>query len=156
MSKKTLSILLLILGIISIIFGFGTAENGKTLYTIFYLAIGIALIIWSSRTMKTYKENAFQGNNNKEKETKICKYCKSEIQIDAKVCPNCRKTLNFSIGRVAIGLVIGFAILYFVFVANNDAPVKVREFVCNIGLRDDYPYCYYVNTDKLDEILNNY
>ena len=26
-----------------------------------------------------------------EKETKVCKYCKSEIPKKAKVCPNCRK-----------------------------------------------------------------
>lgn len=24
-------------------------------------------------------------------ETKLCKYCKSEIPYDAKVCPHCRK-----------------------------------------------------------------
>ena len=27
----------------------------------------------------------------KEKKTKVCKYCKSEIDAKAKICPNCRK-----------------------------------------------------------------
>lgn len=86
--------------------------------------------------------------------TKICKYCKTEIKSDATICPHCRKTLNFSFGRVLIGVFIGLIILYFVFVANNDAPLEVRKVVCGLGLRDDYPYCYYVDTDKLNEILN--
>ena len=30
-------------------------------------------------------------NMSEEKETKVCKYCKSEIPKKAKVCPNCRK-----------------------------------------------------------------
>ncbi len=44
-------------------------------------------------------------------ETKICKYCKTEIPKDAKVCPNCRKKqkgkLGIVIAVVVILLVIG-------------------------------------------------
>lgn len=102
------------------------------------------------------KDDSNYGNNKIEinETTKTCKYCKTEIRADATVCPNCRKTQNFSFGRVLLGVTIGLIILYFVFVANNDAPLEVRKVVCGLGLRDDYPYCYYVDTDKLNEILN--
>lgn len=97
---------------------------------------------------------------NKKKQFKTCKYCMSEIDIDATVCPKCRKTLEFSPLRVLIGLFIGsiilIAIFYFGFVANNDAPLGVRKVVCELGIRNDYPYCYYVDTDKLNDLLDNY
>lgn len=44
-------------------------------------------------------------------ETKICKYCKTEIPKDAKICPNCRKKqkgkLGIIIAAVVILLIIG-------------------------------------------------
>lgn len=160
MNKKTISAIVLISGILSIILGF---NHGTFLGGLYFISIGIVSLIWASRLSKQYqKEENFKNNNDNEYDnkdestTKLCKYCKSEIPIDAKVCPNCRKTQNFSIGRVFIGLIIGSIILYFIFVANNDAPLSVRKFVCGIGLRDDYPYCYYIDTDKLNEILDKY
>lgn len=46
---------------------------------------------------------------------KLCKYCKEEIDINAKVCPHCRRTLNFSIGRVLLVvliIILGFIVLF--------------------------------------------
>lgn len=45
------------------------------------------------------------------KETKICKYCKSEVPKDAKICPHCRKRLAMGmVGKVIAGF-FGFVIL---------------------------------------------
>lgn len=43
-------------------------------------------------------------------ETKLCKYCKSEIAKDAKVCPNCRKKQGGVLKWVGIALVAFFVI----------------------------------------------
>lgn len=39
-------------------------------------------------------------------QTKICKYCKSEIAADAKICPNCRKKQGGKLKWIIIALVI--------------------------------------------------
>lgn len=44
-------------------------------------------------------------------EVKQCKYCRSTINKKAKVCPVCKRTLNFSIGRVLLVVVIVIGIL---------------------------------------------
>lgn len=154
MNNKTKTIFILISGIFLLILGFKSMSN-FTFLAIIELIIGILLILKSAKLSKIEET---ENNNNINKETKECKYCKSSININAKICPNCRKTLDFSFSRVMIGLLIGSILLivvfYFGFVNNNDAPVKVRKVVCELGFRDDYPYCYYVDTDKLNEILN--
>ncbi len=51
----------------------------------------------------------------KKEGTKICKHCKSEIPVDAKVCPNCRKKQGMKIWQiiliaiVVIGMISAFA-----------------------------------------------
>ena len=153
MNKKTISIILLISGILAIIYGF----DQKTFWGgMLFITIGIVSIVWASKMSKQHKEENWQNYDGEGNKIKQCRYCKSEIPLETKVCSHCRKTQNFSIGRVFIGLVIGLGILYLVFVANNDAPLSVRKVVCGIGLRDDYPYCYYIDTDKLNEILDKY
>lgn len=151
MNIKTKTIIFLFLGIFLLIIGFKSIIN-FTAFAIVELISGILLILKSAKLSKIDETK----NNNEE--TKECKYCKSSINVNAKICPNCRKTLDFSFGRVMIGLLIGFIVLiivfYLGFVNNNDAPVEVRRIVCELGLRSDYPYCYYVDTDKLNEILN--
>lgn len=79
---------------------------------------------------------------------KKCKYCKSEMANEAKVCPTCRKdqrVTNNPLWLIPIGLVICF-IVFLVF--SSKAPLKVREFFCGIGLRSGYPYCYYYSWEK--------
>jgi hypothetical protein len=39
-------------------------------------------------------------------ETKICKYCKTEIPKDAKICPNCRKKQKGKIGIIIAVIVV--------------------------------------------------
>lgn len=44
---------------------------------------------------------------------KKCKYCQSEIDEKATICPNCRKTQNISIARIIGGVIIGLFIFMF-------------------------------------------
>ena len=44
---------------------------------------------------------------------KKCKYCQSEIDENATVCPICRRVLNISIARILGGVIIGFFVLLF-------------------------------------------
>lgn len=49
---------------------------------------------------------------NEEKEgTKLCKYCKSEIPADAKICPNCRKKQGKSGCLIAVIAVVVILVL---------------------------------------------
>ena len=42
----------------------------------------------------------------KETKTKICKYCKSEIDAKAKICPNCRKKQSGKLKWIIIAIVV--------------------------------------------------
>ena len=154
MSKKMKSIGLLILGIFIMITGVGYFSE-DLLVALILVTTSIVTIFYSS---KISKKNETITIDIDDSQPKLCKYCKTEIKSDAKVCPHCRKTQDFSFGRVMLGLLIGLIfmiiIFYLGFVNNNDAPLEVRRVVCELGLRNDYPYCYYIDTDKLNEILN--
>ena len=153
MKEKDKKILAGVIGFITITLSL-MFLNSKTIFTCLILLL-IGLILLCYTFTNSNKNNNIKLENQKKETTKTCKYCKTEIKVDATVCPHCRKTLNFSFGRVLIGVFIGLIILYLVFIANNDAPLEVRKVVCGLGLRDDYPYCYYVDTDKLNETRNN-
>lgn len=45
---------------------------------------------------------------------KDCKYCKSEIPKDAKVCPVCRKTVSVSLPLAIVVIFIAFLILNYI------------------------------------------
>lgn len=52
--------------------------------------------------------------NQENAKTKLCKHCKTEIPIDAKICPNCKKKQGKSgcliiIIAVVIVIIIGIA-----------------------------------------------
>lgn len=54
-----------------------------------------------------------------EKQTKICKYCKTEIPEDAKICPNCRKKQTSKLGKIAkILLLFCVAVFLLTFCSN--------------------------------------
>ena len=44
---------------------------------------------------------------------KKCKYCKSEIDVQAKICPNCRKKQNNVIRNVILVVIISIVGLIF-------------------------------------------
>ena len=54
--------------------------------------------------------------------TKVCKYCKSEIDIDAKICPNCRKKQPSRVKRIILVVVI--AMLLLSMCSNEDSNTK--------------------------------
>lgn len=47
----------------------------------------------------------------KKNETKICKYCKSEIPTGAKVCPNCRKKQGMKIWQIILIVIVVIGII---------------------------------------------
>ena len=51
--------------------------------------------------------------------TKICKYCKTEIPFDAKICPQCRKKQSGGGCLVAIGVVVAIGVLGSCFSGNS-------------------------------------
>lgn len=58
--------------------------------------------------------------------TKICKYCKSEISADAKICPHCRKTQGGKVKWIVLGIV-GFFVLAAIIGGGSDQDPKKAE-----------------------------
>ena len=90
------------------------------------------------------------------KNLKQCKYCKKEIDEEATVCPNCRRNQSISnnpVWLIPIFIIIG---LFFYCLLSPNAPDSAREIFCSLGIRKGYPYCYKIDTEKLDNYLNNY
>lgn len=93
---------------------------------------------------KNKKKNSLEVKNTNSN-TKICKYCQSEINSNATVCPICKRGLSFSTNKwvFAILLIIFGFLLWGIF--SNDAPLFMRKTVCGLGIRKDFPYCYYID-----------
>ena len=58
--------------------------------------------------------------------TKICKYCKSEIAADAKICPHCRKPQGGKVKWIILG-VVGFFVLAAIIGGGSDQDPKKAE-----------------------------
>lgn len=59
--------------------------------------------------------------------TKVCKYCKTEIPYDAKVCPQCRKKLKKGpLSKIIIVLIV-FGLFSALFGSDDDADSKPAE-----------------------------
>lgn len=123
----------------------GISISHKLVPTITFLLLAIEIIVTEKIINKRNQEKQSIDNI---KQTKICKYCKSEINTNATVCPVCRKglTFNTNTGVLAVLLIIIGFLIWGIF--SNDAPLFIRETVCGIGIRDDFPYCYYIDYDN--------
>lgn len=94
---------------------------------------------------------------------KKCKYCQSEIDKEAKICPNCKKKQK----KLPVWLVILIVIIVFAMIGgansnskNNEKKKTTTEEKFSIiegtekGYADDYGFAYYIegtiqnNTDK--------
>ena len=74
---------------------------------------------------------------------KVCKYCKSNIDNEAVVCPKCRRDQrigNNPLWLIPIVILIVIGIYFFL---SPSAPLRFRKGICGLGLRHGYPYCYY-------------
>ena len=71
---------------------------------------------------------------------KKCKYCQSNIDIKAKVCPICKR--NQSHKNNPLLLIPIFAILFFFLwcLVSNNAPDEAKEIFCSFGIRHG-SYC---------------
>ena len=99
-------------------------------------AIGIVII----EVLLHKKQKAIKASS-----TKICKYCKTEIDSQATVCPNCKRGLNFNTNTTVLVILLLLVGLIIWGILSNNAPQKIRETVCGIGIRNDFPYCYYID-----------
>ena len=83
---------------------------------------------------------------------KKCKYCQSEINERAKVCPMCRRNLTNDNNPLLLIPIIILSIIFIVipvyFILSPNAPLKVREAVCELGIRSDKRYCSYFIWEK--------
>lgn len=73
---------------------------------------------------------------------KKCKYCLTEINKKAKVCPNCKRDLRWGNNPLWLIPIIIILVIGVYFYLSPNAPLKVRETICGLGLRSGYPYCY--------------
>ena len=55
---------------------------------------------------------------------KLCKYCKSEIPADAKVCPNCRKKQGIKVWQIILIVVVVIGIIGAVAGKGNEQPTS--------------------------------
>lgn len=62
----------------------------------------------------------------KKEGTKFCKYCKSEIPADAKVCPNCRKKQGIKIWQIILIVIVVFGIIG-AFAGGSDEPTSTSN-----------------------------
>lgn len=79
---------------------------------------------------------------------KKCKYCKSDIDEKAKICPNCKKKQGSSLGRIILGVVIG--IIGIVIIANSgsgtNSIISEEKFDYEVTNQyaDEYGMSYYI------------
>ena len=57
-----------------------------------------------------------------QKKTKVCKYCKTEIPADAKVCPQCRKKQGGKGKWIVLAVVVIVVLLAAIGSSGDDAP----------------------------------
>lgn len=74
----------------------------------------------------------------KAKKTKLCKYCKTEIPIDTKICPNCKKKQKGGLKWVIIS-VIALGIIGIFNKGSNDEPTNTPENTTTLSQINDTP-----------------
>lgn len=79
---------------------------------------------------------------------KKCKYCQTEIDANAKICPNCKKKQGKSKLLIAIIVVVVIAIIASVSggndSGNNDNKVEKFSYEVTKQYADDYGISYYI------------
>ena len=132
--SKTFRIILYVLLAFLLLFVF--CLNTFTIVPFIFEALGIAIV----EILLHQKQNRMKITN-----TQVCKYCKTEIDSQAIVCPNCKRGLSFNTNTTVLVILLLLVGLIIWGILSNNAPQKVRETVCGLGIRDDFPYCYYID-----------
>lgn len=73
----------------------------------------------------------------KVKEQKLCKYCKTEIPKDAKICPNCRKKQKKKWPIILIVVILLFALLGSCGEEEENSPKKTGEVETNSNTKEE-------------------
>lgn len=72
-----------------------------------------------------YTCRVIKGESTMKKDgTKLCKYCKSEIPADAKVCPNCRKKQGMKIWQIILIVIVVIGIIGAMAGGGNEQPTS--------------------------------
>ncbi len=76
---------------------------------------------------------------------KKCKYCQSEIDKKAKICPHCRKRQGSSALRILIGVIIGLIIIVAI-ATGGDNTTSGEKFSYEVTNQyaDEYGFSYYI------------
>lgn len=76
---------------------------------------------------------------------KKCKYCQSEIDKKAKICPNCRKSQSSSALRIFIGVILGLIIIIAIVTGGNNTTSE-ENFTYEVVKQyaDEYGFSYYI------------
>lgn len=89
-----------------------------------------------------------------EKSLKKCKYCQTEIDVKAKVCPNCKKRQGLPVW--AIVLIVFFAICFLGAIADEDDAASSENKIVEKKTNEKKEIEYIqVDVDELDEALKN-
>lgn len=121
---------------------FSIMKDENLIKIITFTLLLLEIVITEIVIHKKLKKDNNQNNNT---ETKICKYCTSEININASVCPNCKRGLTFNTNTgilIILIIIVGF-LVWGIF--SNNAPLFIKKTVCGLGIRNDFPYCYYID-----------
>ena len=157
MSVKRIVAYIIILALLIVVFGIS-----KDAIILEFIIIIVVELVNKMKSRKIIIDSQTDINL-KDEPFKKCKYCMSDIDIDAKVCPICRRNQSNSnnpLLLIPIFIIIGI-FLYCFFSPN--APESAREIFCSLGLRKGYPYCIKIDldaidnyNDTIDDFINNY
>lgn len=87
-------------------------------------------------------------------ETKLCKYCQTEISKKAKICPNCRKKQSGKLKWIIIIIVIGF--LFLMMLGGDDTSYTLSEDAATMTKEEYLSVCQEVTYDELARTNSQY
>lgn len=101
-----------------------------------------------------YNENYQEENENNNNKYKLCKTCKQKIDIDAEKCPYCHTTLNFSVLRVSVAVIIVIIIVIWYGLNRLRVEKEVDEAIDNYNEEIDDIYDTYDEPENQFELVD--
>ncbi len=93
------------------------------------------------------------------KETKVCKYCQSEIPKKAKICPNCRKKQKKATGCLTTILIVFVILVLFIFIfgsGNNGVDKETIQTAKDIPVDTFKSQCQTISYSDLMRTPDNF